>query len=249
MGRGFVFRAQPVPGALKHVRMILRPRCKLQLGLHFAVLRLRVTRLFQRQTVSCPGGKPDPTQDCGPNGPWSTPSRAMAGSCLYKGSPGKSCPSPVRSWTAVTPDVIGQFSAICYYTGRDIARMHTGTRPLGLQKSGKLKDKRASVANLLDFVNSSTRTRHGGASYVPMSKRNRIDRRSRIIGRYLARPDRDGLGRHTRPGTQKSGHEPRVGGNSISSARLHVLRANVGVASYSWGLHRTRTCRWADEIE
>ena len=82
-------------------------------------------RLFQRASVSPPG----------PNGPWKTPSRDLDGSCLYKGSPGKSCTSPKRTWTAVTPDVIGQFSAICYYTVRDVGRMKTGSRPQGLIES------------------------------------------------------------------------------------------------------------------
>ena len=56
----------------------------------------------------------------------------MNGSCIFEGSSGKSCSNPVRAWTAVTPSVVGQFSAICYYTVRNIAAMHTGERPVGL---------------------------------------------------------------------------------------------------------------------
>ena len=95
-------------------------------------------RLFQRQSVACQHGVPPPgvsPSKCGPNGPWKTPSRELDGSCIYPGSPGKNCPKPNRTWTAVTPEVIGQFSAICYYSVRDVARMQTGSRPQGLIES------------------------------------------------------------------------------------------------------------------
>jgi hypothetical protein len=72
---------------------------------------------------------------CGPKGPWHTPSRSMAGSCLYEGSPGKSCPDPVRRWQPVTPAVIGEFSAVCYYTALNVAKMRTKRRPIGLIES------------------------------------------------------------------------------------------------------------------
>jgi hypothetical protein len=60
-------------------------------------------RLFQHQTVSCPGNrgpKGGPMADiCGPNGAnWGTPSRALNGSCIFEGSSGKSCLNPVRQW-------------------------------------------------------------------------------------------------------------------------------------------------------
>ena len=95
-------------------------------------------RLFQRQSLFCAGGKPPPGVEpsaCGPKGPWHTPSRSMDGSCIYPGSPGKACPKPQRTWTKVSPAVIGKFSAICYYTVRDIARLKTGSRPQGLIES------------------------------------------------------------------------------------------------------------------
>ena len=37
--------------------------------------------------------------------------------------------------TPVSPKVIGDFSAICYLTLRDVSRMHTGSRPIGLIES------------------------------------------------------------------------------------------------------------------
>ena len=95
-------------------------------------------RLFQRQSLFCAGGKPPPGVEpsaCGPKGPWHTPSRSMDGSCIYPGSPGKACPKPQRTWTKVSPAVIGKFSAICYYTVRDVARLKTGSRPQGLIES------------------------------------------------------------------------------------------------------------------
>ena len=60
-------------------------------------------RLFQHQTVSCPGNrgpKGGPTADiCGPNGAhWNVPSRALNGSCIFEGSSGKSCLNPIRQW-------------------------------------------------------------------------------------------------------------------------------------------------------
>ena len=96
-------------------------------------------RLFQRQSMFCPGGVPpsgiDPSA-CGPNnGAWEEPSRELDGSCIYPGSPGKNCPKPKRTWTPVSPNVIGQFSAICYFTVRDVARLQTGSRPQGLIES------------------------------------------------------------------------------------------------------------------
>ena len=63
-------------------------------------------RLFQRQSLFCPDGKPPPgvtPDECGPKGPWHKPSRALKGSCIYPGSPGKNCPKPRRTWTKVTP--------------------------------------------------------------------------------------------------------------------------------------------------
>jgi len=57
------------------------------------------------------------------------------GSCIYEGSTGKSCLKTVRSWTPVSPKVIGDFSAICYLTARDVSRLHTGARPIGLIES------------------------------------------------------------------------------------------------------------------
>ena len=96
--------------------------------------------LFQHQTVSCPGnrgpqGGPE-AAICGPNGAnWGEPSREMNGSCIFEGSSGKSCLNPKRSWTPVSPKVIGDFSAICYFTARDVGRMHTAKRPIGLIES------------------------------------------------------------------------------------------------------------------
>jgi sialate O-acetylesterase len=96
-------------------------------------------RLFQRQTISCRNGAPPPPgvarSECGPNGEWSQPSRELSGSCIYDGSPGKACTNPKRTWTAVTPEVIGKFSAICYFTVRDVARGKTGSRAQGLIES------------------------------------------------------------------------------------------------------------------
>jgi hypothetical protein len=97
-------------------------------------------RLFQHQTVSCPGNRGPqggPMADiCGPNGAhWGEPSRALNGSCIFEGSSGKSCLNPGRRWTPVSPKVIGDFSAICYLTLRDVSRMHTGSRPIGLIES------------------------------------------------------------------------------------------------------------------
>lgn len=97
-------------------------------------------RLFQHQTVSCPGNRGPtggPMADiCGPNGAhWGTPSRALNGSCSFEGSSGKSCLNPVRQWTPVSPKVVGDFSAICYLTARDVSRLHTGSRPIGLIES------------------------------------------------------------------------------------------------------------------
>ena len=97
-------------------------------------------RLFQHQTVSCPGNrgpKGGPMADiCGPNGAhWGTPSRTLNGSCIFEGSSGKSCLNPVRQWTPVSPKVVGDFSAICYLTARDVSRLHTGSRPIGLIES------------------------------------------------------------------------------------------------------------------
>jgi hypothetical protein len=34
-----------------------------------------------------------------------------------------------------SPEVVGAFSAICYLTARDVSRMHTGSRPVGLIES------------------------------------------------------------------------------------------------------------------
>lgn len=39
------------------------------------------------------------------------------------------------SWVHMTPQNIATFSAVCYMTARDVARMHTGTRPVGLIQS------------------------------------------------------------------------------------------------------------------
>lgn len=96
-------------------------------------------RLFQRQSIACQNASNPPAgvtpDECGPKGPWHTPSRALTGSCIYPGSPGKNCPKPQRTWTQVTPAVIGKFSAICYFTVRDVARLQTGARPQGLIES------------------------------------------------------------------------------------------------------------------
>lgn len=39
------------------------------------------------------------------------------------------------NWTRVSPKTIPEFSAVCYMTARNVARMHTGSRPVGLIQS------------------------------------------------------------------------------------------------------------------
>lgn len=39
------------------------------------------------------------------------------------------------TWLRMTPDNVASFSAVCYMTARDVARMHTGNRPVGLIQS------------------------------------------------------------------------------------------------------------------